>query len=62
MTQAIFDNIEGFISSQINQAEKRISIAVAWFTNQTLFDSLLNAAQREVEIKIIIMNDITTCR
>lgn len=58
MTQAIFDNIEGFISSQINQAEKRISIAVAWFTNQTLFDSMLNAAQREVEIKIIIMNDI----
>ena len=58
MNQAIFENIEDYISSQINQAEKRISIAVAWFTNQILFDSLQNAAQRKVEIKIILLNDI----
>ena len=58
MTQVFFEKIENEISSSINSAGKRIYIAVAWFTNQSLFESLLNAAQRKVEIKLILLNDI----
>ncbi|MBR4363522.1 MAG: DUF1669 domain-containing protein [Prevotella sp.] len=58
MIQSYFDNIESEIYASINSARQRINIAVAWFTNQALFDSLLNATQRKVEIKIILLNDI----
>lgn len=58
MIHTYFEHIENEIISSINSSKRRIYIAVAWFTNQTLFDSLLNAAQREIEIKIILLNDI----
>lgn len=58
MIQTHFNNIENEINSSINSSQRRIYIAVAWFTNHSLFDSLLNAAQRKVEIKLILLNDI----
>lgn len=58
MIHTHFEHIENEINSSINSSKRRIYIAVAWFTNQVLFDSLLNAAQREVVIKIILLNDI----
>ena len=58
MIHTHFEHIENEINSSINSSKRRIYIAVAWFTNQFLFDSLLNAAQREVVIKIILLNDI----
>lgn len=58
MTQAIFDDIEGFISSQINQAERRISIAVAWFTNHALFEMLTKACEKKVRVNVVLLNDI----
>ena len=58
MIHTHFEHIENEIIFSINSSERRIYIAVAWFTNQTLFDSLLNAAQRKVEIKVILSNDI----
>lgn len=58
MIHTHFEHIENEINSSINSSKRRIYIAVAWFTNQVLFDSLLNAAQREVVIKIILQNDI----
>lgn len=58
MIHTHFDNIESEINSYINSAERKIYIAVSWFTNQTLFDSLHNAVQRKVEIKIVLLNDI----
>jgi len=39
-------------------AEKRIFVAVAWFTNSRLFDGLTFALERNVEVKIIILDDI----
>lgn len=58
MTQAIFDNIEGFISSQINQAERCISIAVAWFTNNALYEMLTKACEKKVGVNVLLLNDI----
>ena len=58
MIQTYFNNIENVINTSINSSQRRIYIAVAWFTNQSLFDCLLNATQRKVEIKIILLNDI----
>ena len=48
MIRTHFNNIENEINSSINSSQRRIYIAVAWFTNQYLFESLLNAAQRQV--------------
>ena len=58
MIRTHFNKIENEINSSINSSQRRIYIAVAWFTNQYLFESLLNAAQRKVEIKLILLNDI----
>lgn len=58
MTRVYFDNIEKEIISAIDSAESRILIAVAWFTNQLIYDSLLQACQRQVVIKIILLDDI----
>lgn len=58
MVQAYFDNIEGILSSHIANAGRRIYIAVAWFTNEALFSNLLNALQKNVEVKVLILNDI----
>lgn len=58
MTQAIFNNIEGIISSHINQAEERINIAVAWFTNNALYEMLTKACEKCVRVKVLLLNDI----
>lgn len=58
MTRVYFDNIEKEIILAIDSAESRILIAVAWFTNQLIYDSLLQACQRQVVIKIILLDDI----
>jgi hypothetical protein len=58
MIRTHFSNIESEINSSVNSSQRRIYIAVAWFTNQTLFESLLIATQRKVEIKLILLDDI----
>ena len=58
MTQAYFDNIEREIISAIDSSENRLYAAVAWFTNLTIFDRLIQACQRKVSIKIILLDDI----
>lgn len=58
MIKSYFDNIEDELSALISVAERRIFVAVAWFTNERLFEELNKALQRKVEIKIIILDDI----
>ncbi len=58
MTQAYFDNIEREIISAIDSSESRLYAAIAWFTNQAIFDRLIQACLRQVKIKIIILDDI----
>lgn len=58
MIHTYFENIETKIESAINSAEHRIYVAVAWFTNQELFDSIVKAAERNVNIKLLLLDDI----
>ena len=58
MTKTCFENIENELTVTISIAEKRIFVAVAWFTNSRLFDALSLALERNVDVKILILNDI----
>ena len=58
MTKTCFENIEHELSATISIAEKRIFVAVAWFTNSRLFEGLAIALESNVEVKILILDDI----
>lgn len=58
MQKVYFENIESVLSTNIASAEKRIYIAVAWFTNVVLFNKLLDALKQSVEIKVLILDDL----
>lgn len=58
MILSFFENIEERIISRINSSERTIFIAVAWFTNQLLFDSLIDALKKNVVVKVLVLNDI----
>lgn len=58
MVTSYFVDIEATISQNLNSADSRIYIAVAWFTNQRLFDCIIRALQRKIEVKILILDDI----
>jgi hypothetical protein len=56
-TEAIFENIAERIQQEITKAQSSIYIAVAWFTNQMLFEELLKKATEGCKISLIISND-----
>jgi hypothetical protein len=56
-TEAVFENIAQRIAQEINKAKSSIYIAVAWFTNQTLFDELVKKAKEGQTILLMISND-----
>ena len=58
MFQAYFDNIENQIAACVSLANKRVYVAVAWFTNQALFNYLLTVLERKVEVKVLLLDDI----
>lgn len=58
MQKVFFENIESILSTTIAFAEKRIYIAVAWFTNVVLYNKLLDALKQNVEIKVLLLDDL----
>lgn len=56
-TEAIFENIGARIRQELDQAHKSIYIAVAWFTNKSLFQKLVEKANGGIEVSLIISND-----
>lgn len=58
MVNVYFDNIENIISQQITSSKKKTFVAVAWFTNHALFEDLICATKRNVELKVVILDDI----
>jgi hypothetical protein len=56
-TEATFENIAERIQQEIREAKKSIFIAVAWFTNKTLFNELAERAKQGCTISLIISND-----
>lgn len=55
--EGIFENIAERIQQEIKGAKKSIFIAVAWFTNKTLFNELIEKAKAGCTISLIISND-----
>lgn len=47
MIQAYFNQIRKKIIEEINNSNKDIIIAVAWFTQHDLFDAIINALWNE---------------
>ncbi len=56
-TEAIFENIADRIQQEIKGAQKSIFIAVAWFTNRSIFTELIERAKAGCSISLIISND-----
>lgn len=55
--EAIFDNIAERIQQEINKAQKSIFVAVAWFTNKTIFDALVHKSRKGCTVSVIISDD-----
>lgn len=58
MTLSYFEEIEKQIISNISSSQSSVFVAVAWFTNQLLFDSLTDAIKNNVAVKVLILDDI----
>lgn len=62
MEVAHFKNIRKEILNSLNLAEEKIQIAVCWFTNQELFDSLCDKIKKGIRVELIILNDFINNR
>lgn len=58
MTSSYFDNIQDVLTKRIALSQHSICIAVAWFTNDIIFESLKSALNKKVKVKVVILNDL----
>lgn len=56
-TEAVFEDIAFRIENEINNAQRSIIIAVAWFTNHNLFNVLLRKVRTGCHIELMIVDD-----
>ncbi len=56
-TQAYFDNIKAVILDEIVKANKSIYVAVAWFTDNDLFQTLYERGKAGVKIHLMLYDD-----
>ena len=56
-TEALFKDIAERIRLELEQAEHSIYIAVAWFTNRTLFNTLIEKARKGITVQLMLSND-----
>jgi hypothetical protein len=56
-TTAYFENIPREIAKRLRAATQEIVVAVAWFTDQDLFDELCRQAGRGLRIRLAVLND-----
>lgn len=57
MVSAYFSNIREEIITILEEANKEVMVAMAWFTSSELFDALLNCIQRGVRVKVVLLDD-----
>ena len=57
MVSVQFENIRKTILSELEVASEEIIVAVYWFTNQELFDKLIEKLASGVRVQVIIHND-----
>ena len=58
MTSSYFDNIQDVLTKRVALSQHSICIAVAWFTNDIIFESLKSALNKKVKVKVVILNDL----
>lgn len=58
-TEAHFQNIQNKILSELSKARVTIIVAVAWFTNQTLADKLIEKYKEGLDIRVLLYDDYT---
>lgn len=56
-TQAYFENIQEVLIQELNAAEKSIKVAVAWFSDDDLFNLLCKKALSGLSVELILMDD-----
>ena len=52
MVNVYLKDIEDIIIANIKDANIRIYVAVSWFTNERIFNQLLESSNRKVDVKI----------
>lgn len=57
MEKSLFVNIKSFIIENLSEAKEKIRIAVAWFTNDELFQVVLRLLDQGLKIDLIIIDD-----
>jgi tetratricopeptide (TPR) repeat protein len=55
--KAYFTNIRHEIISQLEKAESSVQVAVAWFTNNDLFELLVKKCESGLDVQLIIIAD-----
>lgn len=56
-TEAVFENIANRIETEIDKAQKSVIIAVAWFTNKNLFETIIRKSKKGCQISLMITDD-----
>lgn len=59
MENVYFSNICHKITEQLRQAKESVQIAMAWFTRDLLFQSLLDCLKRKVKVELILQDHPT---
>lgn len=58
MISSFFDNIQDVLLKRFALSQHTICIAVAWFTNDIIFESLKNALNNKVKVKLLVLDDL----
>src|SRR6266542_1876348 len=57
VTQAFFEDIQPQIVKELQASQQSIYVAVAWFTDNELFEILCKKAKNNISISVLILND-----
>lgn len=61
MIEAYFNQIKKKILEEIHNSKKDIKIAIAWFTQHDLFDAIISALDKGINVSLILIKDIINC-
>lgn len=61
-TDAYFDNIERQVINDLKQARVSIHVAMAWFTNQSIANVLIEKFQEGLDVKVVSFDDHTNAK
>ena len=57
-TEVVFEDIEETVLKELKTASETIKVAMAWFTNPSIFKQLINLLKKGIDISILTNNDL----